>query len=531
MNQMVNTWIEVCALTEIAPDTGACALINGQQVAVFRMREDDRIYAIGNHDPASGANVLSRGIVGDLQGERVVASPIYKQHYSLATGRCIEDAQYQVPAYPVQVVDGTIFVGSMPQKTYITTPQAREEKMRLVIVGNGLAGMRMLEELLEIAPDLYDIEVFGAEPHGNYNRIMLSPVLSGEKKLDDIMLHPHSWYAERGITFNAGDEVVKIDRKHRLVFGKSGYTTSYDRLVIATGSSPFVLPLPGRELEGVTTFRDIYDINKMIDAAENYQHAVVIGGGLLGLEAAHGLNKRGMKVTVIHLMDRLMERQLDHVAADMLKTTLEQRGMRIELSAQTEKILGSERVTGILLKDGHEIPADLVVMAVGIRPNIELAKSAGLHCERGVVVNDIMQTFDPRVYAVGECVQHRGIAYGLVEPLWGQAFVCATQLAERGSIQYRGTQLATQLKVSGVEVFSAGNLDSDESCEDLVIRDPKRGIYKRLILKNNHVQGAVLYGDARDGSWYSELISEQTDISAIRNRLLFGRDFAMKQAS
>lgn len=531
MNQMVNTWIEVCALTEIAPDTGACALINGQQVAVFRMREDDRIYAIGNYDPASGANVLSRGIVGDLQGERVVASPIYKQHYSLATGRCIEDAQYQVPAYPVRVVDGTIFVGSMPQKTYITTPQAREEKMRLVIVGNGLAGMRMLEELLEIAPDLYDIEVFGAEPHGNYNRIMLSPVLSGEKKLDDIMLHPHSWYAERGITFNAGDEVVKIDRKRRLVVGKSDYTTSYDRLVIATGSSPVVLPLEGRELEGVTTFRDIYDINKMIDASEKYQHAVVIGGGLLGLEAAHGLNKRCMKVTVIHLMDRLMERQLDHVAADMLKTTLEQRGMRIELSAQTEKILGSERVTGILLKDGREIPADLVVMAVGIRPNIELAKSAGLHCERGVVVNDIMQTFDPRVYAVGECVQHRGIAYGLVEPLWGQAFVCATQLAERGSIQYRGTQLATQLKVSGVEVFSAGNLDSDESCEDLVIRDPKRGIYKRLILKNNHVQGAVLYGDARDGSWYSDLISEQTDISAIRNRLLFGRDFAMKQAS
>lgn len=531
MNQIVNTWIEVCALTEIAPDTGACALINGQQVAIFRLREDDRIYAIGNHDPASGSNVLSRGIVGDLQGERVVASPIYKQHYSLATGRCIEDARYQVPAYPVQVVDGTIFVGSMPQKTYITTPQSREEKMRLVMVGNGLAGMRMLEELLEIAPDLYDIEVFGAEPHGNYNRIMLSPVLSGEKKLDDIMLHPHSWYHDRGITFNAGDEVVKIDRKRRLVMSKSGYTTSYDRLVIATGSSPFVLQLEGRELEGVTTFRDIYDINKMIDAAENYEHAVVIGGGLLGLEAAHGLNKRGMKVTIIHLMDRLMERQLDDVAADMLKTTLEQRGMRIELNAQTDKIVGNERVTGILLKDGREIPADLVVMAVGIRPNIELAQSAGLHCERGVVVNDIMQTFDPRVYAVGECVQHRGIAYGLVEPLWGQAFVCATQLAERGSIQYRGTQLATQLKVSGVEVFSAGNLDSDDRCEDLVIRDTKRGIYKRLILKNNQVQGAVLYGDVRDGSWYAELISEQTDISAIRNRLLFGRDFAMKQAS
>lgn len=531
MNQIVSTWVEVCPLSQIAPDTGACALINGKQVALFRMREDNRVYAIENHDPASGANVLARGIVGDLQGERVVASPIYKQHYSLATGRCIEDAQYQVAAYPVKVVDDLIFVGSLPLKTYITTPKPREDKARLVMIGNGLAGMRMLEELLEIAPDLYEIEVFGAEPHGNYNRIMLSPVLSGEKKLDDIMLHPHSWYAERGITFNAGDEVVKIDRKRRLVVAQSGYTTSYDRLVIATGSQPVILPLPGKELEGVTTFRDIYDINKMIDASEKYQHAVVIGGGLLGLEAAHGLNKRGMKVTVIHLMDRLMERQLDHVAADMLKTTLEQRGMRIELNAQTQEIVGTDRVTGICLNDGTEIAADLVVMAVGIRPNIELAKSAGLHCERGVVVNDIMQTFDPRIYAVGECVQHRGIAYGLVEPLWGQAFVCATQLAERGSIQYRGTQLATQLKVSGVEVFSAGNLTSDESCEDLVIRDTKRGIYKRLILKNNQVQGAVLYGDARDGTWYSELISEQTDISSIRNRLLFGRDFALKQAS
>lgn len=530
MNQMVKTWIEVCPLNDIAPDTGVCALVNGQQVAIFRMRQDDRVYAIGNFDPASNANVLSRGIVGDLQGERVVASPIYKQHYSLATGRCIEDAQFVVPAYPVQVMDDMVFVGSEPQRTYITTPQLREEKSRLVMIGNGLAGMRMLEELLEIAPDMYEVEVFGAEPHGNYNRIMLSPVLSGEKKLEDIMLHPHSWYAERNITFKAGDEVVQIDRKRRLVIAKSGYTTSYDRLVIATGSNPVVLPLPGKDLDGVTTFRDIYDINKMIDASNQYKNAVVIGGGLLGLEAAHGLNKRGMHVTVIHLMDRLMERQLDHVAADMLKQTLEKRGMRIELNAQTQEIMGEARVTGIKLKDGREIPADLVVMAVGIRPNVDLAKSAGLQCERGVIVNDIMQTFDPRVYAVGECVQHRGIAYGLVEPLWGQAFVCATQLAERGSIQYKGTQLATQLKVSGVEVFSAGDLNSDDSCEDLVIQDAKRGIYKRLILKNNHVQGAVLYGDARDGSWYAELISEQTDISSIRNRLLFGRDFALKQA-
>lgn len=526
----VTVWIDVCALTDIAPDTGVCALVNNQQVAIFRMRADNRVYAIGNFDPASNANVLSRGIVGDLQGERVVASPIYKQHYSLATGRCLEDGNFTVPAYPVQVVDGQILVGSEPMKTFITTPQTRADKPRLVLIGNGLAGMRMLEDLLEMAPDMYDIEVFGSEPHGNYNRILLSPVLSGEKKLEDIMLHPHSWYAERGIKFIAGDQVVKIDRPRRTVYSQSGYSTTYDRLVIATGSNPVVLPLEGKELPGVTTFRDIYDIEKMIAASEKHENAVVIGGGLLGLEAAHGLNKRGMKVTVIHLMDRLMERQLDSVAAGMLKDTLEKRGMNIVLEAQTEKILGTDCVTGIKLKDGREIPADLVVMAVGIRPNTTLAQSAGLYCERGVVVNDTMQTYDPRVFAVGECVQHRGIAYGLVEPLWGQAFVCATQLAERGSLQYRGTQMATQLKVSGVEVFSAGDLNSDEDSEDLVIRDAKKGIYKRLILKNNRVKGAVMFGDSRDGSWYGELISEETDISSIRNRLLFGRDFALKNA-
>ncbi len=530
MSNNANHWTDICALDSIVPDTGVCALVNGKQVAVFRLRADNRVYAISNFDPASSANVLSRGIVGDVQGERVVASPIYKQHYSLTTGRCVEDAALTVPAYPVQVVDGRIQVGHQPLKSWISAPKTRTEKPRLVLVGNGLAGMRMLEDLLEMAPDLYTIEVFGAEPHGNYNRILLSPVLSGEKKLEDIMLHPHSWYAERGIRFHAGDEVVSIDRKRHTVTARSGYSTAYDRLVLATGSQPIVLPLPGRELEGVTTFRDIDDINTMMNASGKYTQAVVIGGGLLGLEAAHGLNRRGMQVTVIHLADRLMERQLDSEAAHMLMTELQGRGIRIELLAQTEKLIGEQRVSAVRLQDGREIAADLVVMAVGIRPNIALAQAAGLHCERGIVVNDILQTFDPRIYAVGECVQHRGIAYGLVEPLWGQAFVCATQLAERGSIQYRGTQLATQLKVSGVDVFSAGNLHGDDNSEDLVVRDARRGIYKRLILKDNRVQGAVLYGDAADGHWYNELISEQTDISKLRSRLLFGRDFALKKA-
>lgn len=532
MNEPQNEWIDICQLSDIVPDTGVCALLDeNRQVALFRLSHQDRVYAIGNHDPASGANVLSRGIIGDLQGERVVASPIYKHHYSLSTGRCLENPDLMVPAYQVQVSDGRVLVEKTAKKSLMATPKLRTEKPRLVLVGNGLAGMRMLEDLLEMAPDLYDIEVFGAEPHGNYNRILLSPVLSGDKSLHDIILHDAAWYQERHIRFHAGDSIVRIDRHRHQVVAASGYTTTYNRLVLATGSEPIMIPLEGINLEGVTAFRNLGDMNTMLTAAKQYTNAVVIGGGLLGLEAAHGLSRQGMKVTVIHLMDRLMDRQLDQEAANMLRSALEQRGITIRLHAETEKILGNSRVTSVRLKDGCEIPADLVVMATGIRPNIALAQSAGLHCERGLVVNDIMQTFDPRIFAVGECVQHRGVTYGLVEPLWGHAFVCASQLAERGSIRYQGAHMATQLKVSGIDVFSAGDLKSSLDTDDLIVRDTKRGIYKRLILNNNRIQGAVLYGDTRDGSWYSELIQDKTDISAYRNRLLFGQDFSLKRAS
>nr|WP_277346323.1 FAD-dependent oxidoreductase [Solimonas marina] len=421
-----------------------------------------------------------------------------------------------------------VWVDPQPLRTYLPGPKARSEKPVLVVAGNGMAGMRVVEELLDVAPDLYRIEVFGAETHGNYNRILLSPVLSGEKRTADIMLHPPDWYAERGIVFHPGDPVVAIDRPRRIVRSKSGQQTHYDRLLLATGSNPVVLPLPGRELPGVTTFRDLDDVELMIAAAQKSRRAVVIGGGLLGLEAAHGLSRRGMDVTVVHLMDRLMERQLDAPAATLLKQKLESRGMTIALGAQTEAIVGDDRVRGIRLKDGPEIAADLVVMAVGIRPNIELAQSAELRCDRGVLVNDTMQTFDPRVYAVGECVQHRGRTYGLVDPLWGQAHVCAAQLAERGHTRYGGSLLATQLKVAGIEVFSAGNFEQSDGSDDLVMHDAHRGIYKRLVIRDNRIEGAVLYGDARDGSWYFELISERRDIGAIRNRLLFGREFALR---
>ncbi|ALD93432.1 nitrite reductase (NADH) large subunit [Cupriavidus gilardii CR3] len=399
----------------------------------------------------------------------------------------------------------------------------RTGKPRLVVVGNGMAGMRTVEELLALAPDLYDITVFGAEPHGNYNRILLSPVLAGEKTVDDIMLHPREWYARHGITLLAGDPVVAIDRARRLVRSQSGKEVRYDRLLLATGSRPFIVPVPGHELGGVIAFRDIQDVETMLAAARAHRHAVVIGGGLLGLEAANGLLRRGMDVTVLHLGDALMDRQLDANAAALLKRTLERRGLRILLGANTSEILGEKRVTGVRLADGTQIPADLVVMAAGVRPNAELARAAGLHCERAIVVDDTLQTYDPRIYAVGECVQHRQATFGLVAPIWDQARVCAAHLAGAGHRRYVQQATATRLKVSGVELYSAGDIVGGEDSEDLVLRDPRRGVYKRLVLQQGRLAGAVLYGDVQDGPWYFELIQNGTPIGAMRNRLLFGK--------
>jgi nitrite reductase (NADH) large subunit len=289
---------------------------------------------------------------------------------------------------------------------------------KLVVVGNGMAGIRAVEELLKLAPDLYDITVFGAEPHPNYNRILLSPVLAGEMTINDIVLNPLQWYADNNIGLYTGKTITRIDRNARKVVASDGTEEEYDRLLLATGSSPFILPIPGRDLPGVISYRDIRDTDEMIATAATHKHAVVIGGGLLGLEAANGLKLRGMDVTVVHLMPWLMERQLDKNAADMLKASLEARGLKFLLEKQTEALIRGEsgRVCALRFKDGLEIPADLVVMAAGIRPNTSLAESARLYCNRGIVVNDTMQTYDPRIYAVGECVAHRGIAYGLVAP-------------------------------------------------------------------------------------------------------------------
>ncbi|MGO4282495.1 MULTISPECIES: NAD(P)/FAD-dependent oxidoreductase [unclassified Cupriavidus] len=404
--------------------------------------------------------------------------------------------------------------------TPTATPHA---KPRLVVVGNGMAGMRTVEELLKLAPDLYDITVFGAEPHGNYNRILLSPVLAGEKTVDDIMLNTREWYAAHGIELLAGDPVEAIDRPRRTVRSASGREVRYDRLLLATGSKPFILPVPGHTLDGVIAFRDIQDVETMLHAARNHRHAVVIGGGLLGLEAANGLLRQGMDVTVVHLADSLMERQLDKPAAALLKLALERKGLRFLLGAQTAGILGDTRVTGVLFKDGSQIPADLVVMTAGVRPNIELAAGAGLRCERAIVVDDTLQTFDPRIYAVGECVQHRQATFGLVAPIWDQARVCAAHLAGAGHRRYVQQATATKLKVTGVDLYSAGDFIGADGSEDLVLRDPRRGVYKRLVLQDGRLVGAVLYGDVQDGPWYFDLIQSGKPVGALRQRLLFGK--------
>ena len=397
-------------------------------------------------------------------------------------------------------------------------------KLRLAMVGNGMAGVRTLEELLKIAPDMYDITVFGAEPHPNYNRILLSPVLAGEMSLQDIILNDHQWYIDNGIELLLNNKVTKIDRKGRKIFAEDGSEREYDRLLLATGSTPFILPVPGKDLPGVIAYRDVADTDAMIDAAAKHKHAVVIGAGLLGLEAANGLALRGMDVTVVHIADWIMERQLDKPAADMLQKSLEKKGLKFLLPKFTAELIAGEsgRVGAVKFKDGDTIPADLVVMAAGIRPNTALAESAGIHCDRGISVNDTMQTYDPRIYAVGECANHRGIAYGLVAPLFEQAKVCANHLAMYGIGSYKGSVTSTKLKVTGIDVFSAGDFSGGEGTEDIVLNDPGAGVYKRVVLKDDKLIGAVMYGDTKDGAWYFQMLKDAQDISEIRDHLLFG---------
>jgi nitrite reductase (NADH) large subunit len=400
-------------------------------------------------------------------------------------------------------------------------------KQRLVLVGNGMAGMRTIDEVLARDRDRFDIEVIGAEPHPNYNRILLSSVLAGDKDIADIILHPREWYADNGIRLSTGEPVVKVDAGARTVTTAAGRTVAYDKLVLATGSRPFVPPVSGLWLPGVCAFRTIADLDLMRDAARTGGHAVVVGGGLLGLEAAVGLMKRGMSVTVLHLVPTLMERQLDEAAGLLLQRDLERTGLTILTRAHTEAIVGDNRVRAVVLADGREIAADLVVFAVGVKPNIDLARNAGLDVNRGIAVDDFMRTSDLDIFAVGECVEHRGLTFGLVGPLWEQARTCAEVLCGGRPPPYVAAAPHTSLKVTGVDVFSAGVLKArDDDDEEITLRDAVSRQYKKLVVRGGRLIGAILYGEIADGPWFAELINTRRDIASMRDSLIFGHALA-----
>jgi NAD(P)H-dependent nitrite reductase small subunit len=505
----------VCVLDDILDGGGVCALLDGEQVALFRV--GDEVFALENQDPFSGANVLSRGLVGDLQGQLVVASPVYKQHFNLRTGRCLEDESVALRTWSCGLLDGRVWIEPQPRRIVGRTGSGRRQ---LVVVGNGMAAMRTVEQLLEQAPEAYEITVFGAEPRGNYNRILLSPLLAGSVTREQIGLHDLDWYRERGITLHAGDPVVSIDRLRRRVVAASGATANYDRLLLATGSDPVRLGVPGQDLPGVFCFRSLDDVDGMLEQAREARRAVVIGAGLLGLEAASGLAAQGLAVTVVHIREHLMDRQLDAEAAGLLRTSLEGRGLAFHLGARTARLEGDGRVQAVHLEGGGQLAADLVVVAAGIRPRTGLARDCGLACDRGVLVDDTLQTYDPAIYAVGECVQHRGTTYGLVAPLWEQSRVCASHLAERGGPRFRGSASSAQLKVTGIEVFSAGEHSLQAGAETLHFLDRAAGIYKRVWLKGGRMQAAILYGDTRSAGWFADLIERQDDVSGLRSALL-----------
>ncbi|MNU67314.1 Nitrite reductase [NAD(P)H] [compost metagenome] len=404
-------------------------------------------------------------------------------------------------------------------------------KKKLVLIGNGMAGVNAIEQLLKLAPDKYEITVFGSEPHPNYNRILLSSVLAGDATIQDIVINDMDWYKDNGITLHTSQTVTRIDTELKTVTTDKGLTASYDDLIIATGSLPFMLPLPGADKEGVIAFRDIQDCETMIDAAKQYKHAVVIGGGLLGLEAARGLLNLNMEVSVVHIFKHLMERQLDETASDMLRSELESQGMKFLLEQNTDSILGDERVTGVRFKDGSEVKADLVVMAVGIRPNVALAKESGIEINRGIVVNDYLETGTPHVYAVGECAEHSGVVYGLVAPLFDQGGELAKRLAGIPSAGYKGSVVSTKLKVSGVNVFSAGQFVDSAETRSFRIQDDFDHVYKKIVVQDGKLIGAVLFGDTSDGSKLFSMIRAGQDISGQEKELVLGAQGSSKPAS
>lgn len=397
-------------------------------------------------------------------------------------------------------------------------------KQKLVVIGNGMAGMKTVEELLNIEAHRYDITVFGNEPYGNYNRIMLPPLLQGSKTISDIMIHNFDWYDKNEITLHCGANktIVQIDRHKKQVIAKDGTVALYDRLLIATGSLSTTPDIPGIKLEGVMGFREIADVEKLLSAVKTPQKVTIIGGGLLGLEAASALQNRAMEVTVINRSAFILNRQLDVHSSNLLKEHLNKQGVAFELSANVVEIIGADhKVKSIRLDNGNVIDTNFVIIAMGIRPNIELAKEAGIHTNQGVVVNDFMQTSDEAIYAVGECIEHNGELFGLVAPAYEQAKVCAKQLIGQQHVVFERRISATILKVTGIDLFSVGNIETDTDCQEQLFVDNQLDIYRKLIIKNQKLIGAILYGDTEHSHFYMKLISDNVLITPFRNQLLF----------
>lgn len=398
-------------------------------------------------------------------------------------------------------------------------------KEKLVVIGNGMGGMRCIEELLSCAAERFEITVFGAEPYGNYNRIMLTPMLAGAKSVEEIMIHDFAWYQSHRVDLQCGPDktVIAIDTEKRRVTASDGGHTHYDRLLIATGSRSHILPISGSDVQGVIGFRDIADVEYMVDKSQKHRNAVVLGGGLLGLEAANGLLQRGMDVTVVNRASHILNKQLDECAARMLQEELETRGVQFVLGRTIESVVNDgAHIAGVVLDDGREFPADLLVMATGIVPNVELAEAAGLDCGRGIIVDDSMRTSDKRIYAVGECIEHRGELFGLVAPVFEQAKVCARHLAGESGAVFRAVLPATMLKVSGIDLFSIGDFLGKGDTEIQHLIDHARRIYRKIVLRHNFIVGILLYGDTSDSAWYQQLLRDRVDVSGFRDDLVFG---------
>lgn len=405
----------------------------------------------------------------------------------------------------------------------MTTPR----KPRLILIGNGMAGVRAVEELLQLAPEHYEIVVLGAEPHGGYNRILLSPLLAGEVEADELVTHPPGWYAERGIRLYLHEPAVEIDTANRQVRTARGRQLGYERLLLATGSRPFLPPVDGVALPGVTGFRDLDDARRLLDAARPGSEAVVIGGGVLGLETAAALARRNVAVTVVHRGRWLMERQLDEEAARLLQRRLEALGVGFWLGAEARHFVGRSRLEAVQLDGGETLSAQIAVIAAGIVPEVRLARRAGLACARGIVVDDALRTSAPEVFAVGECAEHGGTCYGLVAPLYEQARVVAAQLADAVSdARYTGSCTVLKLKVTGADLFSAGDIVQRDGDQVLVCRDARRGLYRRLLVRDDRLAGVVLVGDTADAGWYFDRLQSAHTLGAVRDQIAFGPAFA-----